>query len=527
MGHLSKAFDRSHSEGVAVKRKAIIIGAGPAGLTAAYELTRQTDIVPIVLEADNQVGGISKTVNFNGNRMDIGGHRFFTKSSRALKWWLDLLPLEQAVSPAGPDPATEDRVMLVRKRLSRIYYLHRFFDYPVALNAQTVLGLGLFTTFKIGLSYIKSMLFPIKEVRNLEQLLINRFGRELYRTFFESYTEKVWGMPANAMSSDWGVQRIKDISVMKAVIHHLMRPILRDEDIRQIRTSTSLIERFMYPKFGPGQMWEEAAKAAEEKGCQILPGHRVVTIHASENRVLGVTAIEDATGEAKRFDGDYVISSMPVKDLVLGLDCTPPPDIQRVAQGLQYRDFIMVGILVCRLRIANDTTEATPSGIIPDNWIYIQERDVKIGRLQIFNNWSPYMVRDAESTVWLGAEYYCFEGDEFWNKADDEILRFAREELDHIGIIDKNDFMEGTVLRVKKSYPAYSGTYGELDTIRRFLDPFENLFLVGRNGMHRYNNQDHSMLTAMTAVDSIVAGSTDKEAIWSVNTEQEYQETSS
>jgi protoporphyrinogen oxidase len=508
-------------------RTAIIIGAGPAGLTAAYELVHRTDIRPVVLEAGDAVGGISKTVTYKGNRIDLGGHRFFTKSDRVRSWWLNLLPLERQPGSPGADPDQEDRVMLVRKRVSRIYFLRRFFDYPITLTPGTLRKLGFVKAVRIGLSYLRSMVLPLRDVQNIEQLMINRFGRELYNTFFKSYTEKLWGVACDQISADWGIQRIKDLSVARAVTHAVAKHFKRSRDIEQKDTATSLIEYFMYPKYGPGQMWETAAQAIREKGGEIHLHHRVTRLITAGRRIAGVVVEDTSTGARREIRGEHFFSTMPVKDLVAALDCPAPGDARRVAEGLQYRDFIGVGLLVRKLRIKNDTGIPTPNDVIPDTWIYIQEPEVKLGRMQIFNNWSRYMVRDPDNTLWLGLEYFCSEGDDLWRKPDAEFLTFAVDELARIEIIDKADMIDGVVLRVKKTYPAYVGTYDQFDVVRKWLDGFENLFLIGRNGMHRYNNQDHSMLTAMVAVDNLVNGFPGKENIWAVNTEQIYHETSS
>jgi len=521
-------------------KTAIIIGAGPAGLTAAYELLERTDITPVVLEKSGEVGGISQTVHYKGNRMDIGGHRFFTKVGRVLAWWLSIVPLEKgAIAPdgtvsTGPDPEREDLVMLVRTRMSRILFLGQLFDYPISLTPATLRKLGIAKAFRMGLSYLKSLLFPIREVKNIEQLMINRFGFELYSTFFKSYTEKVWGAPPDQIGAEWGEQRLKDMSIGKAIINALLRSFRRKSDLRQKNTSTSLIERFLYPKYGPGQMWEEVARIVGEKGGKVCLGQRVAALHAAPanreigapggNQIASVTVVDESSGETRILEGDYFFSTMPVKELIAALDCPAPDDVRRIANALLYRDFMAAGVLTKKLKIKNDTNISTPNGVIPDTWIYIQEPNVKLGRLQIFNNWNRYMVKDPDNTVWLSLEYFCNEGDNLWNMEDGAFLTFAVDELAKIGIIDKVDVLDRFVLRMKKTYPAYIGTYGEFDVVRRYTDSFENLFLIGRNGMHRYNNQDHSMLTAMTAVDNIIAGIADKSNIWDVNTEQKYNE---
>lgn len=490
------------------QKTAVIIGAGPAGLTAAYELLARTDIKPIVLEKSGYMGGIARTINYKGNRIDIGGHRFFSKSDRVMDWWLAMLPLHDA---------EHDGAMLLRKRTSRIYFLRRFFDYPIRLTLDTLGKLGLARTVRIGFSYMGSLLFPIRNERSLEEFFINRFGRELYLTFFKDYTEKVWGVPCGQISAEWGCQRIKGLSIAKSIQHFLRQLFGRRDGIAQKDTETSLIEQFLYPKYGPGQMWEEVARRVVEKGGEILTGWEVSGIHSSGSRVTAVTAVHTATGETRRMEAGLFFSTMAVKDLVRSLDPPPPPEMVKIGEGLQYRDFITVGLLLDRLKV----TES--GGLIRDNWIYIQEPDVLVGRLQIFNNWSPYMVADP-AKVWIGLEYFCFESDALWRKPDAELIRLAKEELEKIGIIDGAGVLDATVIRMQKTYPAYFGSYPQFGRLRQCLDRYGNLFLVGRNGMHRYNNQDHSMLAAMVAVDNVVEGLSAKDNIWGVNTGDEYLE---
>lgn len=511
---------------------AIIIGAGPAGLTAAYELLVRTDVLPVVLEKSGYMGGISRTINYKDNRIDIGGHRFFSKSDRVMDWWFQHLPIQESAGPTQSityqgktrevvpgehvrSAHADDEVMLVRQRKSRIYYLRQFFDYPIQLSVDTLRKLGPRRTVRIGLSYLRTTLFPPKEVVNLEQFFIKRFGRELYRTFFQSYTEKVWGIPCHEISAEWGEQRIKGLSITKTILHFLKTTLGRKADVRQKGTETSLIEQFLYPKYGPGQMWEIVARKIQEKGGVIESGIDVHGVLLEGNRVVAVTGVDEA-GSPRKFVGDYFFSTMPVKELVSSMDTKVPDSVREISDGLMYRDFITVGLLVRRLKVGEN-------GHITDNWIYIQEPDVVAGRLQIFNNWSPHMVADS-ANVWLGVEYFCNEGDALWNKSDAEMKELAAEELDRIGILNRNDVIDATVIRMPKTYPAYFGTYSRFPELRRYLDSFENLFLVGRNGMHKYNNQDHSMLTAMVAVDQIAKGCVDKDAIWEVNTEMEYHE---
>ena len=504
------------------KRTAIIIGAGPAGLTAAHELLARTDVRPIVIEKSEHIGGISRTVSYKGNHIDIGGHRFFSKSDRVMRWWLDILPLQCTPrdgisSTSGPDPAHEDRVMLIRKRRSRIYFLRRLFDYPIRLSADTIRKLGPARVLRIGMSYGVRALFPLREERTLEQFLINRFGEELYRTFFKSYTEKVWGVACSEISAEWGRQRIKGLSVWKTVVH-VATTRRRDGDLAQKRTETSLIEQFLYPKYGPGQMWEEVARLVTARGGEVLKLFEAVRILTDGDRITGVEARSVVNGERRIFPGEYVFSTMPVRDLIRKLDARVPEEVAAIGEGLIYRDFITIGLLLKDLKLKD-----AHGGAIEDNWIYIQEPDVLVGRVQIFNNWSPYMVADQE-TVWIGLEYFCYETDALWRMPDAQLIELGIRELESIGVIERDQVLDATVLRIPKTYPAYFGSYHRFETLRAYLDRFVNLFLIGRNGMHRYNNQDHSMLTAMTAVDNILHGVTTKDNIWAVNTEQAHHE---
>ncbi len=521
-------------------KKAIIIGAGPAGLTAAIELERQSAIKPILVEASHEIGGISRTVRYKGNRMDIGGHRFFSKSDRVMRWWLELMPVEAGEAQEGelryqgqqrelpeskavPDPASEDLVMLIRQRKSRIYFLRRFFDYPISLTAATFRNLGLVRTFRCGVSYMRSALLPQREEKSLEDFIVNRFGKQLYLTFFKSYTEKVWGVPCNEISAEWGAQRIKGLSLKGVVVHFLKKTFgsKPSGDIAQKKTETSLIEKFLYPKLGPGQLWEHAAELVKAGGGEIQFGIQIDRIHLDGNKVASIEGVNEA-GERVSFAGDYFFSTMPVRDLVRAIGATAgkqvPAEVTQVAEGLMYRDFITVGLLASKLAVKEK--DGSP---LKDNWIYIQEPDVVVGRLQIFNNWSPWLVSAADK-VWIGLEYFCNDTDDLWKLSDEEMSRFAIREIAKIGILKAEDVEDSHVVRVPKTYPAYFGSYDRFDTIRNYLDGIENLFLVGRNGMHKYNNQDHSMLTAMTAVENIVNGVTTKDNIWAINTEMEYHE---
>jgi len=521
-----------------MSKKAIIIGAGPAGLTAAYELLKRTDIIPIILEKSGDIGGISKTINYKGNRMDIGGHRFFSKSHRVMNWWLNIMPVQptdevyntityqrnqrtikQEETHARGNVTDPSKMMLIRKRLSRIYFLRKFFTYPIQLSFDTLKKLGVARTISIVLSYTKAQLFKRKPEKSLEDFLINRFGWKLYLLFFKDYTEKVWGVPCNKISAEWGAQRIKGVSVSKAILHAVQMIVKKKNgnDIAQKGTETSLIEQFLYPALGPGQLWEEVARQVQEMGGEIIMHQNVKEIQIADNKVTGVITQNTITDEITEYRGDYFFSTMPVQELIGGMNGEVPLNVKTVAEGLQYRDFITIGVLLKKL------TPPDNAKILPDTWIYIQEKDVKVGRLQIFNNWSPFMVKDPD-TVWLGMEYFCNKGDEFWSMTDVEIEGTAIGELEKMGLAKVEDVLDSTVQRMEKTYPAYFGTYNQFDIVRNYVDQFGNLFLVGRNGMHKYNNSDHSMLTAMVSVDNICEGIASKENIWSINTEQEYHE---
>jgi protoporphyrinogen oxidase len=577
-----------------MRKTAVIIGAGPAGLTAGLEFLRRSEIVPVILEASEEIGGISRTIRYKSNRMDIGGHRFFSKSDRVMQWWMELMPPDLSVpgvpasesqtaeskahgepleisyqgkrrvvavpahpsqepplrglgpllgdadeeetepqADAGdgdvvetvvvPEPGNPDLVMLIRPRRSRIYYLRKFFDYPITLTANTLKNLGAARMVRVGTSYAISRVHQIKPEKSLEDFLINRFGRELYLTFFKSYTEKVWGTPCHEISAEWGAQRIKGLSLTTAV-KHFVKKMFRSKsaggDLAQKGTDTSLIERFMYPKFGPGQLWEHVADLIRQKGGEIHMGWKVDKLNFCEGDAMRVASIEavHTDGERRTFAGDYFFSTMPMRELIRAMKIPVPANVLEVSDGLQYRDFITVGLLADRLKV-----KEPDGGLLKDTWIYIQEPDVLLGRLQIFNNWSPYLVSDP-SKVWIGLEYFCYDTDDLWKMADDDLKKFATAEVAKIGILDAADVSDAHVVRVPKTYPAYFGTYDRFDELKDFTNQIENLFLVGRNGMHKYNNQDHSMLTAMHAVDGIVAGKVDKKALWDINTEQEYHE---
>ena len=513
------------------KKNAVIIGGGPAGLTAAYELCKRTNIEPIVVEMTPYWGGISRTENQNGNRIDIGGHRFFSKSDIVMDWWQNIMPISSeddkieityqnqrhTIDVDGPNEKQQDpdRVMLVRKRKSRILSNKAFFDYPISLNFQTLRKLGFIEVFVIGFSYLKSVFFPIKHENSLEDFLINRFGKRLYLYFFKSYTEKVWGVPCTDISAEWGRQRIKGLSITKTIATAIAKKFrFGRKSISQKNTETSLIEFFLYPKYGPGQMWELVANEVAENGGVLMQNNKVTSIDVDiDSNIKSVLVVDTKTGEEKTISCDYLFSTTPVKHLIRSLQFEVPKEVMRVSEGLEYRDFITVGLLFDKINFD-----------LEDNWIYVQESNVQVGRIQIFNNWSPHLVSDSSKT-WVGLEYFCNKSDEIWNTSDVNIVAMAHQELIDLGFTTaESSVQDSRVIRVPKAYPAYYGTYAQFDIVKSFVNSFGNLFLIGRNGMHRYNNQDHSMLTAMQAVENIISNNKDKENIWAVNSEDDYHE---
>ncbi len=462
----------------------VIIGAGPAGLTAAYQLLK-SDHVSTVLEADTVVGGISRTAERDGWRFDIGGHRFFTKVKPVEDVWMEIL---------GEDD------FLLRPRMSRIYYNGKFFDYPLkAMNALR--GLGLVEAFLCMLSYGWARVRPPKDQSNFEGWVSARFGYRLYRIFFKTYTEKLWGVPATSIKADWAAQRIKNLSLMKAVVN----AIAPKRNQKQI---TSLIEEFRYPKYGPGMMWERATEVVTAAGSKVTFDAKVTAVHHEDGRAVAVTAVTD--GVPSRYEATHVISSMPFRDLIRAMDPPPPPEVLAAAEGLSYRDFLTVALVV--------PEEAG----FPDNWIYVHSPEVKLGRIQNFGSWSPYLVKEGRTC--LGLEYFVFEGDEVWSMADDDLVELGKQELARIGLLaDPSQVEAGYVVRMPKAYPMYDETYKQnVQVMRRWLEAnAPNVYPVGRNGMHKYNNQDHSMYTAMLSVENILGANHD---IWTVNVEAAYHE---
>lgn len=520
-------------------KNVVIVGAGPAGLTAAYTLLKESNgYHPIIVESSDKIGGISRTERYKDNRIDIGGHRFFSKNDEIMKMWMDILPLQGSPSKddmllgrthtmsddKAADPDRIDDVFLARTRVSRIYFRRRFFDYPISLKPATFINMGFVNTVKAGFGYIGSLIKKRPE-NSLEDFYINRFGKPLYSMFFEDYTEKLWGVHPSNIAPDWGAQRVKGLSVWKVITSALSKPFRKKDK----EVETSLIEEFYYPKYGPGQLWEKLADTDVSMGAELLMNREVVGIRYENGSIISVTVRNTGSaspdfGKEEEIACDYLMSSMAVKDLVEAMD-NVPENVHEIASNLPYRDFITVGLLLNKLEIKNKTKMKTINDIVPDCWIYIQERDVKIGRLQIFNNWSPYMVDDMNEHIWVGLEYFCNEGDDMWNTPERDFIDFAIGELEKIDIIKKENVIDSFSAKVKKAYPAYFGTYSRFDEVKSWLDGFDNLYCIGRNGQHRYNNMDHSMLTAIEASRAIISGNTDKSVCWNVNTEKEYHET--
>jgi protoporphyrinogen oxidase len=469
-----------------VERRVVIIGGGPAGLTAAFELCKAR-LASVVLEKEGVVGGLSKTLNYKGNRFDIGGHRFFTKVKAVEDTWREVLP--------GAE-------FMRCKRLSRIYYNKNYFHYPLRFS-PAVLKLGLVNSLLICFSYLSARLFPHRDVETFEQWVTNRFGQRLYEIFFKTYTEKVWGIPCGEIRAEWAAQRIKDLSLVSALRSVFRKPSARGKN----GIVKTLIEEFDYPQLGPGMMWEKMAGMIEREGGEIRRGAQVEKIQRSGDCV---EAVEIQRGERRELvAGSHFISSMPLRELVQKFEPAAPREVIEAAANLHYRDFLIVLLIVDRAEV------------FPDNWIYIHDPEVKVGRIQNFKNWSAQMVADAGKTC-LALEYFCFEGDGLWKMSDAGLIELGKRELEKLRLVKASDVCDGTVTRVQKAYPVYDSTYrSALAVVRNFLEGFENLQLVGRNGMHKYNNQDHSMLTAMLAVKNILGEHHD---LWEVNADQEYLE---
>lgn len=508
----------------------VIMGAGPAGLTAAYYLLKNSRRYRVtIIEEESVVGGISKTIVYNGNRMDLGGHRFFSKSEVVNSIWKEVLDIQgkksiddkildisKELDSNGGDPDREDNVLLIRNRVSRIYYNKNFFDYPINLSFVMIKNLGLLNTIKCAFSYFKSLLFKRRE-DSLESFYINRFGKKLYQLFFKNYTEKVWGRTPSEISPKWGRQRAKSLSILGILKNYFCKTL----HIKNKKVETSLIEQFYYPKYGPGQMWEVMASKIESMGGKIICNARVCKVCKKNNKIVEVEY--EKNGKNSSIKLDYLLSSIPIKDLCSMMN-NVDREVLKLARALPYRDFITIGLIVNKINLKNKTKIKTICNIIPDNWIYVQESDIKMGRIQIFNNWSPYLVDDLYNTISLGLEYFCNETDSFWNMSDNELLSFAISELKKMGIVERENILDYHIERVKKAYPAYFDSYNNFDVIRAFLDKIDNFYPIGRNGQHRYNNMDHSMLTSIEAVKNIMENRKDKSNIWSINIEEEYLE---
>jgi protoporphyrinogen oxidase len=460
----------------------VIIGAGPAGLTAAYELSH-TDLVPVVLEQDQIVGGIARTVEYDGYRFDIGGHRFFTKVESIDDWWRKVL----------------DDDMLVCSRLSRIHYNNKFFDYPLKpFNAM--IGLGPIETLRVAMSYIVAQIFPYATEATFEQWVCNRFGRRLYEIFFKNYTEKVWGMKCSEIGSDWAAQRIKNLD-----FHKLVKDMFLKDKENEV---TSLIREFLYPRLGPGMMWERVAQILAGRGFPVQLGCKVTKLHLMQERLTAVTVVGQ-DGNKARVGGAHFISSMPIKDLIASLDPPVPTRVLEASRNLRYRDFLTVGLIVNK------------PNVFSDNWIYIHSPNVKVGRIQNFKNWSLDMVPDQSKSS-LGLEYFVQKDDEIWSAEDGHLIELAKNECAELGLVNQTDVTDGVVIRMEKAYPVYDQAYKEnLSVIRAYLDTIPNLQLIGRNGQHRYNNQDHSMLTGIYAARNLCGADYD---LWDVNVDGEYHE---
>lgn len=463
------------------EHQTVIIGGGPAGLTAAYELTRHGN-KPIVLEKLDKVGGIARTENYKGYHFDMGGHRFYTKSEEVQQFWDEIL---------GDD-------FLVRPRLSRIFYKNKYFNYPLKpLNA--LFGLGPFEGFLIGMSYLRWRVFPYREEETFEQWVTNRFGKRLFNTFFKSYTEKVWGISCSELKAEWAAQRIKDLSLKTAVLNMFFKP----QNV--IKT---LIEEFHYPRRGPGMLWTAVKDKVIERGGEVCLEANVVSVQRDGEKITSIEV--EHNGRLSQISGDTFISSMPIPVFIKGLNPPAPPEVLKAASQLKHRDFLTVCLMV-------DKKE-----LFPDNWIYIHDPNVKVGRIQNFKNWSEEMVPDANTTS-LGLEYFCNEGDELWSMSDDDLIALARKEIAQIGIAAEADVTDGCVFRVEKTYPVYDEGYAEaLNLVKEYVATFSNFQTIGRNGLHRYNNQDHAMLTGMLAVRNIMNG--EQNNLWIVNAEQDYLE---
>ena len=509
----------------------IIIGAGPAGLTTAYKLLKSDkNINLIIIEEDSRVGGLSKTIyDENGNGTDIGPHRFHSKNEEVMELWSEILPFQSAPAKDdilvgrkidfdgyAADPEKTDKVFLKRKRFSRIYYKKHFLDYPIKLKLTLLFALGIPTTVVAGFSYLKSCVHKIPET-NLESFMINRFGRVLYKLFFESYTQKVWGVHPSNISKDWGSQRIKGISLVKVLVNAILTPfnLIRKKEI-------SLIEEYHYPKLGSSQLWEMMAEEIDKLGGKILLNTKVTDVVKKDNRIVFVKVINSEMNVVNEIYGDIFVSSMSVKELLINMN-EVPNYVTSIAEGLVYRDFILVNFLVSKINLRNNTSCQTVNNIAPDSWIYLQDVDVTAGRLDIMNNFSPYIVKNFKEDVVINMEYFCDEKDDFWAMDDKDIIKVAIKELKKLNIVMEADVKMSRVIRIKKAYPSYFGSYNSFATLKNYLNMIDNLYCIGRNGQHKYNNMDHSVLSGIIAA-RIIQQKSSKNELWDVNTDSDYQE---
>lgn len=515
------------------KKIVIIVGAGPSGLSAAYSLLKLTnDVKPILIEESDAIGGLSRTYFINGNGIDIGPHRFFTKNEKVFNLWKEILPVQNAPAvddkilnrfvtgnSQSVDPEKSDKVFLRRRRFSRIYYRNHFIEYPIKLNLSTIMSLGIKKTIVAGFSYLKSCFYKLPET-NLEAFMINRFGKVLYEIFFEEYTKKVWGTHPSLISAEWGEQRIKKISLRKVLLDALCSSLKL-----KLKKEISLIDEYYYPKLGSQQMWDLMAEEIKNKGGEIILNSKVVKINLSDEKdcIKSVEYVNTLTNEVNKTDTDIVISSMPVKDLILSITSEVPQQVKAIAENLQYRDFILVNFVLKNINLKNNTKYPTIQNISPDSWIYLQDKGIKAGRLDLMNSFSPYIIRDFKKDILINLEYFCNENDEFWNKQDNEIIEFAINELKNLNIADSKDVSEVHCLRFKKVYPAYFGSYSQFDEVKNYINQINNLYCIGRNGQHKYNNMDHSVLAGIIAAETI-CNHTDKGCLWDVNSDKEYQE---
>lgn len=491
------------------KKTVVIIGAGPAGLACAYELIKNSEIQPIIIEKLPCVGGLSRTVYKNGSGVDIGGHRLHTSDEYIKSIWFQFLKKQNApaiddlfcqrelnFSKDGANPNEVDDVMMIRRRFSSIIYNSKFFPYPLKFELSTFLNLGLITSFKAGLSYIKSMIFKRKEV-TLEDFMVNRFGYVLYSIFFKDYTKKVWGLDASELSCEWGHQRIRKLSLFKTILNSIVSKF----KFIKFKKETSLIDEFYYPKYGCSQLWDLMAKYIIDNGGQIYYNCEFAGFNYQNNRILSVKCKEN-NGLIKDINANYIVSTIPINELITGIDA--PLNIKQEALNLPYRDYILVSFYTNKFNLKNKTDYKTINDITPDCWIYLQERDAIAARIQIMNNWSPYLVNDFRNNYLISLEYFANENDDFWQKTDDEIIEIAKMEAQKYDLFKQENVIESFIVREKKAYPTYFGSYKNINEIKKYISKYDNLYLAGRNGQHQYNNMDEAMISGINVAREII-----------------------